>query len=91
MYSHVVLQKVQTELEGIKKDLDKMVEKSEAVLATSQQSSSAPVLRSEIDITQKKMEHAYSLSSVYLDKWVSSPFFIHVYTTVLKFGLGKLF
>ncbi|RXN34431.1 plectin-like isoform X4 [Labeo rohita] len=60
--------KVQTELEGIKKDLDKMVEKSEEVLATSQQSSSAPVLRSEIDITQKKMEHVYSLSSVYLDK-----------------------
>ncbi|KAL0166566.1 hypothetical protein M9458_038410, partial [Cirrhinus mrigala] len=53
---------------GIKKDLDKMVEKSEEVLATSQQSSSAPVLRSEIDITQKKMEHVYSLSSVYLDK-----------------------
>ncbi|XP_051520381.1 plectin a isoform X2 [Myxocyprinus asiaticus] len=60
--------KVQSELEGIKKDLDKMVEKSEAVLATSQQSSSAPVLRTEIDITLKKMEHVYSLSSVYLDK-----------------------
>uniref|UniRef100_A0A8C2KHP4 Plectin a n=1 Tax=Cyprinus carpio TaxID=7962 RepID=A0A8C2KHP4_CYPCA len=60
--------KLQAELEGIKKDLDKMVEKSEVVLATSQQSSSAPVLRSEIDITQKKMEHVYSLSSVYLDK-----------------------
>ncbi|XP_073714527.1 plectin a [Misgurnus anguillicaudatus] len=60
--------KVQTELEGLKKDLDKMVEKSEEVLATSQRSSSAPVLRSEIDITQKKMDHVYSLSSVYLDK-----------------------
>ncbi|XP_057210468.1 plectin a isoform X5 [Triplophysa rosa] len=60
--------KVQAELEGLKKDLDKMVEKSEEVLATSQQSSSAPVLRSEIDITQKKMYHVYSLSSVYLDK-----------------------
>lgn len=64
-------QKVQTELEGIKKDLDKMVEKSEEVLATSQQSSSVPVLRSEIDITQKKMDHVYSLSSVYLDKSVA--------------------
>ncbi len=68
VYSHFILQKVQAELEGIKKHLDKMVEKSEAVLATSQQSSSAPVLRSEIDITQKKMEHVYSLSVVYLDK-----------------------
>ncbi len=68
VFSHFILQKVQAELEGIKKDLDKTVEKSEAVLATSQQSSSAPVLRSEIDITQKKMEHVYSLSAVYLEK-----------------------
>lgn len=67
-----VLQKVQVELEGLKKDLDKMVEESEEVLATSQQSSSAPVLRSEIDITQKKMYHVYSLSSVYLDKSVKA-------------------
>ncbi|TRY88248.1 hypothetical protein DNTS_022632, partial [Danionella cerebrum] len=60
--------KVQVELDGIKKDLDKVVEKSEAVLATSEPSSSAPALRSEIAITLKKMDHVYSLSSVYLDK-----------------------
>ncbi|KAI4899265.1 hypothetical protein NFI96_019042 [Prochilodus magdalenae] len=60
--------KLQTELDGIKKDLDVVVKQSEAALASSQQSSSAPVLRSELDITQKKMEHVYSLSSVYLDK-----------------------
>lgn len=61
-------QKTQTELEGIKKDLDAVVKQSEAALASSQQSNSAPVLRSELDITLKKMAHVYSLSSVYLDK-----------------------
>ncbi|XP_066570676.1 plectin [Amia ocellicauda] len=60
--------KIHTELEGIKKNLDKVTEKTEAVLASPQQSSSAPVLRSELDITLQKMDHVYSLSSVYLDK-----------------------
>lgn len=63
-------QKMQTELEGIKKDLDGLVKQSEAALASSQQSTSAPVLRSELDITLKKMQHVHSLSSVYLDKLV---------------------
>uniref|UniRef100_W5MQ75 Plectin n=1 Tax=Lepisosteus oculatus TaxID=7918 RepID=W5MQ75_LEPOC len=60
--------KIHTELEGIKRNLDKVAEKTEAVLASPQQSSSAPVLRSELDITLQKMDHVYSLSSVYLDK-----------------------
>ncbi|XP_060753468.1 plectin a isoform X3 [Tachysurus vachellii] len=60
--------KVQSELEDIKKDLDAVVKQSEAALASSQQATSAPVLRSELDITLKKMAHVYSLSSVYLDK-----------------------
>uniref|UniRef100_A0A8C7SWM8 Plectin n=1 Tax=Oncorhynchus mykiss TaxID=8022 RepID=A0A8C7SWM8_ONCMY len=60
--------KVQSELEGLKKDLTNVAEKTEEVLASPQQSDSTPVLRSELDITLKKMEHIYSLSSVYLDK-----------------------
>ncbi|CAB1345703.1 unnamed protein product [Coregonus sp. 'balchen'] len=60
--------KVQSELEGLKKDLTVVAEKTEEVLTSPQQSSSAPVLCSELDITLKKMEHIYSLSSVYLDK-----------------------
>ncbi|GAA6092241.1 plectin a isoform X3 [Tachysurus ichikawai] len=60
--------KVQSELEDIKKDLDAVVKQSEAALASSQQATSAPVLRSELDITLKKIAHVYSLSSVYLDK-----------------------
>ncbi|XP_019910984.2 plectin a isoform X1 [Esox lucius] len=60
--------KVQTELEALKNNLADVAEKTEEVLASPQQFSSAPVLRSELDVTMKKMEHVYSLSSVYLDK-----------------------
>ncbi|XP_034748137.1 plectin a isoform X7 [Etheostoma cragini] len=60
--------KVQSELEGLKKDLNSISEKTEEVLASPQQSSSAPMLRSELDVTLRKMEHVYGLSSVYLDK-----------------------
>ncbi|KAM4630364.1 plectin a isoform 2-T2 [Polymixia lowei] len=60
--------KVQSELEVLKKDLNSMAEKTEEVLASPQQSSTAPMLRSELDFTLKKMDHVYSLSSVYLDK-----------------------
>ncbi|KAK3532089.1 hypothetical protein QTP86_007071 [Hemibagrus guttatus] len=59
---------MQSELEDIKKDLDAVVKQSEAALTSSKQATSAPVLRSELDITMKKMAHVYSLSSVYLDK-----------------------
>ncbi|KAM6959380.1 LOW QUALITY PROTEIN: plectin a [Aplochiton taeniatus] len=60
--------KVQSELEGLRKDLTTVAEQTEQMLALPQQSSSAPLLRSELDITLKKMEHVYSLSSVYLDR-----------------------
>ncbi|XP_039978369.1 plectin a isoform X3 [Xiphias gladius] len=60
--------KVQSELEGLKKDLNSIAEKTEEVLASPQQSSSAPILRSELDVTLKKMDHVYGLSSVYLDR-----------------------
>lgn len=54
----------------MKKDLSSIAEKTEEVLASPQQSSSAPTLRSELDLTLKKMEHVYGLSTVYLDKLV---------------------
>ncbi|XP_035274026.1 plectin-like isoform X28 [Anguilla anguilla] len=60
--------KIQIELESIKKNLDKVAEKTEDILASPQQSSSTPMLRSEFDITLQKMGHIYSLSSIYLDK-----------------------
>lgn len=60
--------KVQSELESLKKDLGSIAEKTEEMLSSPQQLSSAPVLRSELDITLKKMDHVYGLSSVYLDK-----------------------
>uniref|UniRef100_A0A8C6KPB0 Plectin b n=1 Tax=Nothobranchius furzeri TaxID=105023 RepID=A0A8C6KPB0_NOTFU len=61
-------QKVQGELEGLKKDLDKVSVKTQQVLASPQQSAFAPVLRSELDVTVQKMDHVYMLSSVYLEK-----------------------
>ncbi|XP_042160394.1 plectin isoform X16 [Oncorhynchus tshawytscha] len=61
--------KVQVELEGIKRNLDQVAVKTEEVLSTTpKQSSTAPVLRSELEFTLKKMDHAYILSSVYLEK-----------------------
>lgn len=56
------------ELDGLKKDLNNVSIKTQEVLASPQQSASAPVLRSELDLTVQKMDHAYMLSSVYLDK-----------------------
>ncbi|XP_062847391.1 plectin-like isoform X12 [Trichomycterus rosablanca] len=59
--------KVHVELDGIKKNLDKVTQKAEEVIASPEQSST-PVLRSELDITIQKMSNTYNLSSVYLDK-----------------------
>ncbi|XP_064910841.1 plectin isoform X36 [Columba livia] len=61
-------QQTHLELEGIKKNLDKVSEKTEQVLAQPEQASSAPVLRSELDVTLQKMSQVYSLSSIYLEK-----------------------
>ncbi|XP_069077082.1 plectin isoform X10 [Pleurodeles waltl] len=61
-------QQIHFELDGIKKNLGKVSEKTEKVLAQSEQSSSAPLLRSELDITLQKMDQVYSLSAIYLEK-----------------------
>ncbi|KAM9852487.1 plectin-like [Aulostomus maculatus] len=60
--------KVQVELDSLKKDLDKVSGKTQTILNSQQLSASAPVLRSELDLTVQKMDHAHMLSSVYLDK-----------------------
>ncbi|KAL6108824.1 plec [Pungitius sinensis] len=61
-------QKVEVKLKSLKKDLDKVTVKTQEVLASPQQSASAPVLRSELELTVQKMDHASMLSSVYLEK-----------------------
>ncbi|KAM6209474.1 plectin isoform 2-T2 [Sarcoramphus papa] len=61
-------QQIHLELEGIKKNLDKVSEKTEKVLAQPEQATSAPILRSELEITLQKMDQVYSLSSIYLEK-----------------------
>lgn len=45
-----------------------MSEKTEQVLSQPEQSTSAPTLRSELDVTLQKMDQVYSLSGVYLEK-----------------------
>ncbi|XP_043541955.1 plectin-like [Chiloscyllium plagiosum] len=61
-------QKIHLELEGIQKNLNTVTEKTEKVLAMPEQLSSAPTLRSELDLTTEKMDRVYSLSAIYLDK-----------------------
>lgn len=59
---------MQVELDGLKKELNCLVEKVEELLAPPQQAGSAPALRSELELTLKKMDHVHGLSSIYLDK-----------------------
>lgn len=56
------------ELEGIRKSLDSVGEEAQEVLAQAEPPGSAPVLRSELEVTLQKMEQVYSLSSIYLEK-----------------------
>lgn len=62
------MQKVQAELEGLQKELGAVSDKTEAVLAGPQPAGGGPILRSELDLTLKKMEAVYGLSAVYLDR-----------------------
>lgn len=62
------MQKVQAELEGLQKELGAVSDKTEAVLAGPQPAGAGPILRSELDLTLKKMEAVYGLSAVYLDR-----------------------
>lgn len=68
LLSLCVVQKVQVELDGLKKDLNKVSERTQEVLASPQPIASAPILRSELDLTVQKMDHTYMLSSIYLEK-----------------------
>ncbi|XP_030076215.1 LOW QUALITY PROTEIN: plectin [Microcaecilia unicolor] len=61
-------QQIHFELEGIKKNLDKVSEKTQKVLAQKEQSTSTPLLRTEHEITLQKMDQVYSLSTIYLEK-----------------------
>lgn len=68
LFFSCLTQKVQVELDGLKKDLNKVSVKTQDVLSAPQPSPSAPVLRSELELTVQKMDHAHNLSSVYLEK-----------------------
>ncbi|XP_077127654.1 plectin isoform X9 [Ranitomeya variabilis] len=61
-------QQIHFELETIQKNLDKVSEKTRKILSQPDLGASAPLLRSEHEITLQKMDQVYSLSSIYLDK-----------------------
>ncbi|XP_068094244.1 plectin isoform X4 [Hyperolius riggenbachi] len=61
-------QQIHFELETIHKNLDKVNDKTRKLLAQPDLGESAPVLRSELDVTLQKMDQVHSLSSIYLDK-----------------------
>ncbi|CAL8260213.1 unnamed protein product, partial [Boreogadus saida] len=60
--------KEHNELDRIKKEVDTVSLKTQEVLSSPQQPASAPTLRSELQVTVQKMDHAHMLSSVYLEK-----------------------
>jgi len=61
-------QEIHRELEGIRENLDAVSARSAQVLAQPEDGASAPLLRSELEVTLQKMERVYSLSCIYLEK-----------------------
>ncbi|XP_075271448.1 LOW QUALITY PROTEIN: plectin [Opisthocomus hoazin] len=61
-------QETHVELEGLRKGLEKVSEETEPVLAQPEPPGAAPALRAELELTLRKMERVYGLSSVYLEK-----------------------
>nr|XP_025037689.1 microtubule-actin cross-linking factor 1-like [Pelodiscus sinensis] len=61
-------ERMQANLQQLKSDLQHLAERCESFLHQSPTGSSAPRLRSELQLLVEKMDHVYGLSSVYLDK-----------------------
>ncbi|XP_077349547.1 plectin isoform X5 [Lithobates pipiens] len=61
-------QQIHFELETIQKNLDKVNDKTRKILTQPDLGESAPLLRSELEVTLQKMNQVYSLSTIYLDK-----------------------
>ena len=64
-------QRLYSEVEGIRAGLDHTRESCTEVLARSPTVPSQPNLRSELSVVLQKAEDIYSLSSVYLEKYVN--------------------
>ncbi|XP_063307013.1 plectin isoform X2 [Pelobates fuscus] len=61
-------QQIHFELESIQKSLDKVNEKTQKLLTQPDLGPTAPVLRSELEVTLQKMDQVHSLSTIYLEK-----------------------
>ncbi|TFJ95531.1 dihydrolipoamide dehydrogenase [Platysternon megacephalum] len=61
-------ERMQEDLRQLKSDLQHVSERCDSFLHKSPTGSSAPHLRSELNLLVEKMDHVYGLSSIYLDK-----------------------
>ncbi|XP_074832544.1 microtubule-actin cross-linking factor 1 isoform X4 [Carettochelys insculpta] len=61
-------ERMQEDLRQLKSELLHVAERCESFLCTSPTGSSAPQLRSELNLLVEKMDQVYGLSSIYLDK-----------------------
>lgn len=64
------LQKLKKELDRLKDDLGGITDKCEEFFIQAAGSPSVPTLRSELNIVIQNMNQVYSMSSIYIDKYV---------------------
>lgn len=64
------LQKLKKELDRLKDDLGGITDKCEEFFSQAAGSPSVPTLRSELNIVIQNMNQVYSMSSIYIDKYV---------------------
>ncbi|XP_078225561.1 dystonin isoform X8 [Callithrix jacchus] len=65
-------EKLKKELERLKDDLGTITNKCEEFFSQAAASSSVPMLRSELNVVLQNMNQVYSMSSTYIDKYVTS-------------------
>lgn len=64
------LQKLKKELDRLKDDLGVVTVKCEEFFGQAAGSPSVPTLRSELNVVTQNMNQVYSMSSIYIDKYV---------------------
>lgn len=67
-----ILQKLKKELERLKDDLGTITNKCEEFFSQAAASPSVPTLRSELSVVIQNMNQVHSMSSTYMDKYVTT-------------------
>lgn len=65
-----ILQKLKKELDRLKDDLGVITDKCEEFFSQAAGSPSVPTLRSELNVVIQNMNQVYSMSSIFIDKYV---------------------